>query len=237
MLTLFLVGTVAFTSRETDDVICRQIKVEFDKDESIKVDEQEIIRIINSTDQNLLRESFHDINTENIEVEIEKHEAILNAEVVEKIARDSTSYKGVLIVHVEHRKPVTRVMSSSGSYYLDKYGGKIPVSSNYSANVLVATGYFDEEYARNELLPFVLFLEEDEFWKAQIEQVHIEQNKNVILTPLIGDHTIELGKLNGYPDKLKKMKVFYEQVLAKNNWDRYKSVNLSYNNQVIAKKR
>jgi len=237
LLIVFLVGSVAFTTRETEDVICRSIKIDFDEDETIRVEKEEILRIIKSTDQQLLSEDFRSINTENIEIEIEKHEAILNAEVYEKITRDSSAYKGVLVVNVEHREPVVRIMSFVGSYYLDRLGGKIPISSNYTANVLTATGYFGEDYARNELLPFIIYVENDEFWKAQIEQVHVEKDGNVLLTPLIGEHVIELGRLDDFQEKLGKMKVFYTQVLVKNNWNRYRSINLKYNNQVIAKKR
>jgi cell division protein FtsQ len=103
--------------------------------------------------------------------------------------------------------------------------------------VLVATGYFSEDFAKEQLLPFALFLEENPFWKAQIEQVHVEQNGNVVLTPLVGDHLIELGNMQNYVEKLRNMKAFYEQVLVLNNWDKYQTISLKYKNQVIAKKK
>ena len=87
------------------------------------------------------------------------------------------------------------------------------------------------------MLPFVIHVEKSEFWEAQIEQIHVEENGNVLLTPLVGEHIIVLGKLKDYPKKLEKMKAFYEQVLAKDNWNKYKEVSLKYNNQVIAKRR
>ncbi|WP_346861594.1 hypothetical protein [uncultured Draconibacterium sp.] len=77
----------------------------------------------------------------------------------------------------------------------------------------------------------------DEFWDAQIEQVHVEKNGEVVLTPLVGDHIIELGKLDNYEEKLRNMKAFYKQVLADNNWNKYKTVSVKYKNQVIAKRR
>ncbi|MFW5822292.1 MAG: cell division protein FtsQ/DivIB, partial [Tangfeifania sp.] len=138
---------------------------------------------------------------------------------------------------VKHREPAVRIMSAEGRYYLDKNGEIIPVSANYTANVLLATGYFSEKFAKDELLPFVLFLENNPFWKAQIEQVHVEQDGDIILTPFVGDHLIELGPLVNYPAKLRNMKAFYRQVMARNKWSEYKMVSLKYHNQVIAKKR
>lgn len=237
LLVAFLIITLAFTSHESKNITCRNIEVDFRTNDIIKLSQDEIIRLVKSVDDQLLGKKLEQINTEIIEKEVEKHQAILNAEVFKVLAKDSTSYKGILTVKIKHRLPVVRVMSSSGNYYLDKFGGKIPISTKYTANVLVATGTFNEQFAKEELLPFILFLENNEFWNAQIEQVQIERNGDVILIPLVGDQIIELGSLKNYQGKLRNMKAFYTQVLAKNNWDKYKSVSLKYKDQVIAKKR
>ena len=237
LLIIFIVGTLAFTFHESKDVVCRNIKIDFESDELIKVNKDELIRLVKIADKDILNKKLNRINSEIIEAAVEKHQAILNAEVYKVMAKDTSSYKGVLVVKVKHREPVVRVMCNSGNYYLDEFGGKIPISVNYTANVLVATGSYSEKYATEKLLPFILFIENDEFWKAQIEQVHIEKNGEVLLTPLVGEHIIEFGELDDYQKKLQKMKAFYEQVLAKNNWNKYKTVSLKYNNQVIAKRR
>ena len=237
LLIVFIVGTLAFTYNESKDVICQNIEIDFETDELIRVNKDELIRLIKSADSEILTKKLKQINSEKIEVAIERHEAILNAEVYKVIAKDTGSYKGVLVVNIKHRKPVVRIMSNSASYYLDEFGGKIPISTNYTANVFVTTGIYSEKYATEKLLPFILFAENNEFWKAQIEQVHIEKNGEVLLTPLVGDHIIEFGELDDYQKKLQKLKAFYEQVLAKNSWNKYKTVSLKYNNQVIAKKR
>lgn len=236
-LAAFMVVTLAFSSREGRHVACRNIEIEFDENEPIRTSREEVARLINAVDNELLGKELREINTEIIEKEIEKHQAILNAEVFKVVARDSASYKGILGVRVKHREPVLRIMSSSGTYYLDKTGVQVPVSSGYTASVLVASGYFSEEYAKEQLLPFVLFLEENPFWKAQIEQIYVEQNGNVVITPLVGDHLIELGTFENYPEKLRNMKAFYEQVLVHNNWEKYEKISVKYKNQVIAKKK
>ncbi|NQU55361.1 MAG: hypothetical protein HQ522_22825 [Bacteroidetes bacterium] len=237
VLVIFIIGTLAFTSFESKDVVCRSIEIDFGSNELIQVDKDELIRLVKAADKDILNKKLTQINSEIIEKAVKKHEAILNAEVYKVITKDSSSYKGVLTVKVKHREPVVRIMSETASYYLDEFGGRIPISSNYTANVLATTGYFSEKFAKEQLLPFVLFIENDEFWQAQIEQVHIEKDGEVLLTPLVGEHIIEFGNLEDYQKKLQKMKAFYEQVLAKNNWNKYKTVSLKYNNQVIAKRR
>lgn len=237
LLIAFIAVTLAFSSRQSRHVSCRNIEIEFSKNEIIKISREEVAQLINNVDNKLVGKELREINTELIEKEIEKHQAILNAEVFKVVAKDSTSYKGILGVRVKHREPVLRIMASSGTYYLDRTGEQVPISSNYTANVLVASGYFSEDFAKEQLLPFVLHLEKDLFWKAQIEQVHVEQDGNVMLTPLVGDHLIELGNLEEFQGKLRNMKAFYEQVLVRNNWDKYQKITLKYKNQVIAKKK
>lgn len=237
MLVAFLVVTLSFSASESRNIPCRSIEIEISENELIKISKEEITRLVNSADEQLIGKNLEQINADFIEKEVEKHQAIYNAEVYKVIAKDTVNYRGILGVRVKHREPAVRIMSAEGSYYLDKNGEKIPVSANYTANVLVATGYFSEKFAKEELLPFVLFLENNPFWKAQIEQVHVEQDGDIMLTPLIGDHLIELGKLNDYPAKLRNMKAFYRQVMARNKWNEYKMVSLKYNDQVIAKKR
>ncbi len=237
LLVAFLAVTLAFTSKKVKHITCGSIEVEYSERESIRISKDEVLRIIMAADNHLIGKRMDQINTEIIEKEIEKHQAILNAEVYKMVASDSTSFKGVLGVRVKHREPVLRIMSSGGSYYMDETGEKIPVSTSYAAKVMVATGFFPEEFAKEELLPFVLFLEENPFWKAQITQIHVEQSGDLLLTPLVGNHQIELGSLDNFQDKLRNMKTFYEQILARNNWEKYEKISLKYKNQIVAKKR
>jgi cell division protein FtsQ len=237
LLIAFIVVTLAFSVRESRDVACRKIQIELRENEQIRISKEEIARLVHEADNHIIGKELRMINADIIEKEIEKHQAILKAEVYKVIVADSSSYSGILGVRVVHREPVLRIMSSGGNYYLDKSGKRIPVSVNYTANVIVATGDFSEEFARKELLPFVLFLNGTPFWKAQIEQVHVERSGDILLIPLVGDQIIELGSLKDYPEKLRNMRAFYEQVMARNNWDKYKQVSVKYKNQVIAKKR
>jgi cell division protein FtsQ len=236
-LIAFIVVTLAFSAREGRYVACRNIEIEFREDELIQTTREEVARLVQAADNQLIGKELRQINADIIEKEVEKHEAILKAEVFKVVAKDSTSYKGILGVRVKHREPVVRIMSSAGTYYLDKIGEQIPVSTSYTARVLVATGYFSEEFAKEKLLPFVLFLDENPFWKAQIEQIHVDQEGEIVFTPLVGDHIIEMGSLDNYQEKLRNMKAFYEQVITRNNWDTYGKISLKYKNQVIAIKR
>lgn len=237
VLVIFITGTLAFTSIESRNIICSEIQVVFNTDETINVDKDKIIRLVKATDNKVLGKTLNQINSEIIEEEIEKLPAVLRADVYKLMVSDKGAFKGVLVVKIKHREPVMRVITSSESYYLDKYGVKIPVSTSYATNVPVTSGSVSETFAVEQLLPFILFIEENDFWKAQIQQVYVEDDGDVLLSPLVGGHIIELGDLDNYREKLQIMRAFYKQVLVKNNWDKYEKVSLKYNNQVVAKRK
>ena len=108
--------------------------------------------------------------------------------------------------------------------------GCLHLSQNFSGSI-------SEKFASEKLLPFILYVEDDDFWNAQIEQIYVEEDGDVLLTPLVGGHIIELGEVDNFREKLHVMSEFYKQVLAKNNWDKYEKISLKYNNQVVAKRR
>lgn len=236
-LVIFIIGTLAFTSIESRNIPCSEIQVVFNQTDVIHIEKDKITRLVKTADNKVLSKTLDEINAEIIEQEIEKLPAILKADVYKLLVNENGAYKGTLVVKVKHREPVLRVINSSGSYYLDKYGMKIPVSTNYATNVMVATGSVSDNFAVEQLLPFVLYVEDNDFWKAQIQQIHVDADGNVLLSPLVGGHIIELGDLNNYRWKLQIMSSFYKQVLAKNNWDKYEMVSLKYNNQVVAKRK
>ena len=236
ILIIFLVGTLAFTSFEKKEVKCTGIEVSFKDSDPIHVSKNDVMRLVTAADSKIIKKRLNQINSEVIEQSVEKNQAIKEAQVYKIIKNDSGTYNGVLVVKVFHRVPVLRVITDSGSFYLDKEGNRIPVSSEYTSHVLVATGAITEKFAREKILPFVLYIENNDFWKAQIEQINVERGENVQLVPLVGNHIIEMGSLDDFQRKLQRVKAFYEQVMTKNNWEKYKEISVKFDNQVIAKR-
>ena len=232
-----LVVSLAFSWSETSSVECSEIVVKYHGDQTIQLSTKEIIRIVKAADNKLIGKRLREVNSEEIEKEVETHSAILKADAYKLVIRDSTSYKGVLAVKVRPRSPVMRVMTSDANYYLDAEGARFPTSTRYSANVVIVTGNVNEGLARNSLLPMVLYVAGNDFWQAQIKQIHVDRNEELILTPLVGNQLIEFGTASNYREKLRNLMAFYDQILTNSNWNKYERINLKYNNQIIAKKR
>jgi cell division protein FtsQ len=106
---------------------------------------------------------------------------------------------------------------------------------------MVASGSIDEKYASTELAEFGQFLQADEFWNNQIEQIYVMRDRKgqsvVELVPRVGDQIVYLGALDDYEKKLRKLKTFYEKAVETVGWKKYARVNLEYDNQIICTKR
>lgn len=237
LLVVFLMLTMAFTHLELRNIPCQSLKVSYASGDHIRVPEAEVKALVKKVDSKLLTETLEQIDCAAIEKAVEKHSAVLKAEAYTLAVKDTGNYKGVLVVKLKHRVPVLRVMGTDGDYYLDGEGKRIPAIPDYATKVPVANGELNEEFARKQLLPFVLFVENDPFWSAQIKQIYVDRSREVFLVPLVGDFLIELGSITGFQGKLARLEVFYKQVLARNSWNKYKLISAKYQNQIIAKRK
>lgn len=140
-------------------------------------------------------------------------------------------------VEVTQRIPILHVISSQGeNYYLDNKGNVMPSSAKCTALVPLATGSIDKSFAVSDLYPFGMFLRQDPFWRAQIEQIHVLSDGTVELVPRVGNHIIYIGKPERYNWKLKRVKAFYRKALNKVGWNKYERINVEFDNQIICTK-
>jgi cell division protein FtsQ len=77
-------------------------------------------------------------------------------------------------------------------------------------------------------------LREDEFWSAQIAQIDIDSKGKITLLPQVGDVKVEFGKPVDEKTKLKKLMIFYKEILPRVGWNKYKRVNLEFDGQLVA---
>lgn len=141
-----------------------------------------------------------------------------------------------LCIRIKPQHPILHVMTQNEDYYLDAKGATMPVG-NFNMDLCIATGNITKDYARNELIEFASYIYGHEFWNNQIEQIHVVSKHNIELYPRVGDHIILLGSIDNYEDKLSRLMLFYKKGLAKAGWNKYSTINLSYDGQVVCTKR
>jgi len=80
------------------------------------------------------------------------------------------------------------------------------------------------------------FIAKDDFWKAQIEQIYVNDKNDMLLVPRVGDHVIVFGDASDLKEKFVKLKSMY-YAFNQIGWNQYKILNLKYKNQIVCTKR
>lgn len=238
VLTVTLItASLVFSSRRLARVTCGEVEVVIPDHSSRIVDRDEISRLIGNLDDGLLNRPLYALNTEMIERGLTKIPAIKNAEVFRQFSVDHFQVKGKLVVEVEQREPLFRILTGKEDYYMDREGVRIDSRGEFTLHVLVVTGEVDEKFARERLLPMVSFIGDDAFWSAQMKQIHVVEGGEIQMVPLVGDQLVDFGEPEGYQKKLRNLKALYEQGFAETGWGRYDRIVLKYENQVVCTKR
>jgi cell division protein FtsQ len=190
------------------------------------VNEADIVSILKKSSLNPKGKKMSEINTHKIEMTLLKNEMIKTVDVYKT---PSAKIK----MNIIQKRPILRVLGNSDSYYIDNQGDFMPISYRYAVHVPIVTGYAEKEFVKEELYKFALFLQKDDFWNNQIDQIYIRADKEVELVPRVGQFHIILGEIDGFEDKLQNLKIFYKQAIPVMGWNKYKTVNLKFKNQIV----
>lgn len=230
-----LVGYIAFAtialSNKPKEQVCLGIRLEIrDSLKTGYMTTADIATLLRKSDLDPTGRPLDEVSLKKIEEALEASPLIADGECYKTL-------RGHIVVKVECRRPILHIMPiGANNYYLDEEGEIIEHIAK-AVYVPVATGHITREYAHTKLLKLAQFLQNNELWNAQIEQIYVTQQGNIELTPRIGNHTIILGRPDNYEYKFDKLQAFYEKALPQVGWDRYSHINLDYSNQVVATKK
>jgi cell division protein FtsQ len=77
-------------------------------------------------------------------------------------------------------------------------------------------------------------LARDSFWTSQVAQIDYTPAQQWELIPVVGDHIVNLGSLTDIEAKLRRLLIFYQQVLSKTGLSRYRMIDVRFAGQVVA---
>lgn len=233
LIIIFLGITLGFTHIERKGLVLKTINVSF-KEPYQFITDKEVEAIVLRNFKRLRGALLDSVNTHEIELKIEENAWVHNAEVYKGYAlSDTMNAAGRLNIRIEQEVPVLRVVNDNGGYYVNEHGKKMPVSLHHSSNVIVVTGSVTYDRLTKTLLPFVKHLHEDNFWRSLFLQINVEPNGELVLVPRVGNHRIVLGTTDNLEQKLRNLKLVYTKGFDGEDWKKYKTVNLKYNNQVV----
>lgn len=230
---------IAFSERKQGGAVCNNIIVDIENiSDNHFLDEHDVIRILESTGIPLKGTSIERINLKAIETRLKQDKHVKEAELYGDL-------KGNLIVSVELRRPIARIVQEDApDAYISEEGVTMSISEKFTSRVVIVSGKFVKQLLEagnltkleegRKLLELIEFVNDDPFWKAQIAQLDISSTGEIVIYPQVTGQLVEFGTTENYELKLKKLMVFYKEVLPQKGWTKYERVNLKYDGQVIA---
>ena len=230
---------MSFIEIEKASLICKDVKVIIPGNQNF-VERSEVDQILLSNGGKLVGREIKNIN-------IQKLEARLKANPFIRFAKVFADMDGVINVQISQREPILRIINAANmDFYVDTDGNKIPMSDNFTANVLIANGLIYEDYSgqvdtlksklAKDLFKTASFITADTLWNNQIEQLYVNQKNEIEMIPRVGNQNIILGNGDSLTVKFNNLLIFYKKALPLVGWNTYKTINIKYTNQVIGVK-
>lgn len=250
---LYLVVSLSFVASKEASEYCVELDLRIQGNaQNYFVDKHDILEIIKEHNGVILGQKNGTINVRAIEKTLDAHSFIKNAEVYKE------AY-GKIIVEIEQRNPIVRVIDKNGvNFYIDEQGYIMPVSSKFTARVPIANGNLSVNWDKLKnkylgklmltsdsleasqvanLYQLMAYIHNDTFWQKQIQQVYLNKDAEVEIIPRVGAHIILLGDMHNFEKKFRNLKAVYDKAFRKIGWNQYRTINLKFENQVICTKR
>ncbi|AUC86307.1 cell division protein FtsQ [Polaribacter sp. ALD11] len=218
----------SFTSVRNEQKKVTKIEVKFEEGNNNFLTHAMVNKLLIQNDTIVTNQAKSVIDLYKLENNVSKNPYVENAAVFLTIG-------GVLKSTIKQRTPVARIISSKDSYYIDKQGVTIPLSSNYSARVLLVSGVENKEDIQ-AVLPLISTILEDNFLQKEIVGIVKSDVDAYEFSVRSGDYKIDFGKLKDVEIKFSKLKAFYNTTYKDKTIQEYKTITVKYHNQVVCTK-
>ncbi|MDM8003294.1 MAG: cell division protein FtsQ/DivIB [Bacteroidota bacterium] len=242
-----LLLTPLFISTMNADATCEGVVITIaDSSKHRFVTDDDIMNALRATGIRVTGEKISEIPLSKLEERVKAFKELKVAEVY--ISEDRK-----LHVYGDQREPVMRVVASyGGDFFIDREGVIMRRHNLYTPNLhileidmvfnaeqMTGTSIFESEKTENLAKAFELvnYIRGDSFWNEMIDQLSMTRDGRVTLVPHVGNHTVRLGRVENYEEKLHNLLVFYRQAMPVAGWDRYRVVNVEYKGQVVCQRR
>lgn len=233
---LIILGVLlSFSEREmlTDNAFKSMEVIMLNNDDNHYIDDSDVI---NSTIR-VFDEEGADVNLRKVELALLDNPYIRDAQVYKDL-------KNNLIIKVELRRPLARLVRKNRSHaYISYDGHLLPVSSRYSSHVPLISGAYAEGFDKEsvfereqdiEVFNLLNAIGQDEFFRVQITQLEIDKKLNIKIYPQVTKQIVEFGKPVDVEEKFRKLMIFYHQILPQKGWNSYSRVNVNFKGQIVA---
>ncbi len=164
-----------------------------------------------------------------------------------------TTLDGKLVVNLREYNALIRIFTPEQSFYIDPNGIIFPISEQHTERVMIANGniedipwlgntnpsIFDQEFEESSLASvykLAKLLEKEQLLTLLVDQIYINTNNELELTPKIGHASILIGDMNDLDKKFRNISYFFKEKSGSEEINHYSLINAKYTNQIICTK-
>lgn len=226
----YLVFAFIIVPNIPDSSLCKGVLITVANDDNGNLTDENIMEMLEEEGLDPQKKKLEDVDCHRIETFLDDITLVKECQVYK-------STTGRVNIDIECRIPIMKVHENGGnSYYIDSEGDTI-IGIHKALHLPVANGYITKEMRKNELRDIACAIYDDEFWRAQIEQVYFNSAGEIIMVPRVGSHIIEFGTAENAAEKFGKLYTFYSKGLNSMGWDKYEKLNIEFNDKVIGTKK
>lgn len=244
---LYIIAMPAYLSYKTSNVPCGGVVISIRDSSDYKfVTKRELLNLVYVSGKKISGKPVKDLPIDEIESKL--------AEVRDlRFAEAYTTVDGMLHVDTDQRNPVMRVIpESGGDFYIDEDGIVFRRKGLYSPRLQIVVGNINitsrmlkgesvldsaSTSVLKDIFYLVGYINKDSFWTAQIDQISVDNDREIDMIPRVGNQIVHLGTTDNYEQKFRNLEAFYKDVLPEVGWRKYQTINLEYKDQIVCKSR
>ena len=168
------------------------------------------------------------IHKNNLEFELNKNQLINQSDIFIDVS-------GKMIVNIKQRKPIARFLDNKN--YLDVNGLIMPKSKDYSPVVPIIVGFNKSTLQLKSIYKLSHFIYEDKFLRKNITKIIIDSTGNFVLQLRKHKFKVSIGRHDKLELKVNNFKAFYIKGMKDQLLNKYSTINLQFDNQVVGVKK
>lgn len=222
---------VLWARGKSQDELCTRVDIEvINADSTSFVTPQGILSDLKNQGIKLEGKRMADINASDIEKALRLSPYLEDADIVK-------CQEGHVLIRVSQLAPVMRVFDGDKSYYVNRAGKHMDANIYYHSDVPVVQGHFSRNFPATRLLPLIDYVENDSLLRSLVTMYCVRDTNNILIVPDFSGHVVNIGNVDGLPNKFAKLKLFYSEVLPKKGWNTYDTISVKWNHQIVATRR
>ncbi|WP_367755051.1 cell division protein FtsQ/DivIB [Flavobacterium sp. WC2430] len=218
----------SFTSNRNEHRKLKKSVVVFVGDNALFVKRETVNKLLIENKENAS-------SIEKDKLDLNKLERILDSNAMIEKSDVFVSIDGVLKAVVKQKTPIARVFEGDHSFYVDYEGGKMPLSDNFTARVLLVSGEINKKNSE-DLAQLFHVIYDDDFLKKNIIAIQIMPNGSLKMFNRNFNYQIDFGRLVNVDQKFKDYKAFFQKAVLDSSLYKYKKIDLRFTKQVVCTK-